>query len=74
MTVGAPMPESLERKLQAAGQRVRTANEKTAELTARRDALIRDAVSAGISVRKVGAAVGLSHVMCKYIARGRAAR
>lgn len=36
-----------------------------------RDALIRDAVAAGRSLRDVGAAVGLSHTAVKFIAHGR---
>lgn len=55
---------ALARKLKAAGRKVKTSTEE-------RDALIREAVAAGGSLREVGAAVGLTHTAVKFIAHGR---
>lgn len=59
-----PLDAALARRLRSLGAKVRTA-------TTERDATIREAVSAGGSLREVGEAVGLSHTAVKFIAHGR---
>lgn len=50
---------------------LRTAGDKVAEWTEKRDAAIRQAVAEGGSLREVAALVGISHMAVKYIAHGR---
>ncbi len=55
-------------------RKLRTAGQKVAEWTTERDRLIKDAVTAGGSLREVGEAAGISHTAVKFIAKGRPAR
>lgn len=48
-----------------------TAGRKVGEWTAERDRLIKEAVTAGGSLREVGEAAGVSHTAVKFIAHGR---
>lgn len=50
---------------------LRTAGQRVAEWTDKRDRLIKKAIDEGASLREVGEAVGLSHTAVKFIAHGR---
>lgn len=52
--------------------KIATAARNAREWTAKRDALITNAIDAGCTLREVGNAAGLSHTAIKFIARGRA--
>ncbi len=63
-TLPAMLSDEHRKELHHAGKQVKV-------WTAKRDGLIRSAVEAGGSLRKVGEAVGLSHTAVKFIAKGR---
>lgn len=55
-------------------RQLRTAGRKVTEWTAERDRLIKEAVTAGGSLREVGEAAGVSHTAARFIAHGRPPR
>lgn len=65
MTAATTFPAVLARL--ATARALATAGAKAAEWTARRDALIRQAVAEGGTLREVGALAGLSHTAIKLI-------
>ncbi len=62
------LPPMLAPELQKA---LRKAGREVEKWTAERDRLIKEAVTAGGSLREVGESVGLSHTAVKFIAHGR---